>query len=355
MHRVTAHVIGILTLLLASASTNAATMTAHFINVGQGSATLLEFSCGTVLIDMGGETVTATGFSSNQKLRAYLERFFDDRPGRPRRLDLVVISHPHLDHTRGKAELLTSDDPAEVPYEILNVLDDTLNTGSGKAQQKALRKWGQDHGHYEGIKVPSIPANGLTSSVIDPIACADVNPLIRVLWGRRTSRGSWTRSEFGNENNHSVVVRVDFGAASFLFPGDIEDEAEEALVAKYAGTSLLDVDVYQAAHHGSNTSSMDPFLDAVSPAIVVIPVGDPARAGTFTARDHGHPRKACVDRLINHMDGTQTRAAVQVPVGLGQGNFQDITMTQAIYATGWDGEVRIVADSNGTTFGIETD
>ncbi len=95
-------------LFVGCAPVGAATMTAHYIDVGQGAATLLEFSCGTVLIDLGGETVASTGFSSNQKLRAYLERFFDDRPGRPRRLDLVVLSHPHIDHVRGKAELLTS-------------------------------------------------------------------------------------------------------------------------------------------------------------------------------------------------------------------------------------------------------
>lgn len=336
-----------LALLLVCAPTGAATMTAHFIDVGQGAATLLEFSCGTVLIDLGGETVASTGFSSNQKLRAYLERFFDDRPGRPRRLDLVVLSHPHIDHVRGKAELLTSNDPAEVPYEILNVLDDTLNTSLGASQQKALRKWGKDHGHYEGIKVANIPGIGLTSSVIDPIACADVDPVIRVLWGRLVPRPStWSQEEYKNENNHSVVVRVDFGAASFLFPGDIEDVAELKLLEKYTGTDLLDVDVYQAAHHGSATSSLEPFLIAISPQIIVIPMGDPARTGSFTARAHGHPRQVCVNRLIAHT--SDSRPPVQVPVALGQNNFDIVTMTKAIYATGWDGDVRIVTDSNGT-------
>ncbi len=248
---------------------------------------------------------------------------------------------------RGKAELLTSNDPAEAPYEILNVLDDTLNTGSGKSQQKALRKWGQDHGHYLGIKLRNIPASGLSDPVIDPIACADVDPIIRALWGRLTSRPSgWTRGEYENENNHSVVVRVDFGTASFLFPGDIEDVAELKLLDKYSGTDLLDVDVYQAAHHGSATSSLEAFLIAVSPQIIVIPMGDPARTGSFTARAHGHPRQVCVDRLVAHTSNTRT--AVQVPVGLGQDNFQVVTMTKAIYATGWDGDIRIVADSDGT-------
>lgn len=322
-------------ILLACAQATAATMTAHFIDVGQGSATLLEFSCGTVLIDLGGETVSDTGFSSNQKLRAYLEKFFNDRPGRPRRFDLLVLSHPHIDHSRGKAELLTSEDPAQVPYEIANFIDDTLNKGSGSSQQKALRAWAKKHGHYEGIKVKGkIGPDGFTSSVIDPLNCQDTDPRIRVLWGRLTPKPSnWARvKDYQNENNHSVVVRVDFGQASFLFPGDIEDKAERKLLEKYAGTFMLDVDVYLAAHHGSASSSVDDFLIAMSPETVVIPVGDPSRPGEFTAFDHGHPREEVVNRLINRTSGA--RQAVSVPVALGQENFHNIQMTKAIYATG---------------------
>lgn len=341
-------------LCLAGASAHGATMTAHFIDVGQGAATLLEFSCGTVLIDLGGETVASTGFSSNQKLRAYLERFFDDRPDLPRRIDLLVMSHPHIDHARGKAELLTSEDPAEVPYQIVNFIDDTLYSSLGGPAQKALRNWAKDHGHYEGIKVKNFPGNaGLTSSVIDPIACADVDPTIRVLWGRLTPRpSSWSRDAYKNENNHSVVVRVDFGEASFLFPGDIEEKAELSLVAKYAGTDMLDVDVYQAAHHGSRTSSLDPLLQAMSPQVVVIPVGDPERLGSFTARAHGHPREDAINRIIARTSGT--RVSASVPVALGQDDFHDIQLSKAIYATGWDGDVRIIADSNGS-LQVQTD
>jgi hypothetical protein len=90
------------------------------------------------------------------------------------------------------------------------------------------------------------------------INCAGVDPLIRALSGRLTPKPSnLSRNEdYLDENNHSVVIRLDFGDISFLFPGDIEAKAEIKMVDKYAGTDMLDVDIYQAAHHGSSTSSI---------------------------------------------------------------------------------------------------
>src|SRR5262245_14054383 len=71
-------------------------MAAHFIDVGQGSAALLEFPCGAVLIDTGGEE--GDDFSGNANLSDYLDEFFTRRTDLGRRLDLVVLSHPHIDH-----------------------------------------------------------------------------------------------------------------------------------------------------------------------------------------------------------------------------------------------------------------
>ena len=71
-------------------------MRAHLIDVGQGAATLFEFSCGAVLVDTGGE---ANGyFDSSNALVAYLADFFDRRRDLNRTIDLLVITHPHRDH-----------------------------------------------------------------------------------------------------------------------------------------------------------------------------------------------------------------------------------------------------------------
>ncbi|MDY6950689.1 MAG: MBL fold metallo-hydrolase, partial [Thermodesulfobacteriota bacterium] len=72
-------------------------------------------------------------------------------------------------------------------------------------------------------------------------------------------------------NNNSLVLRVSYKESSFLFPGDIEAEAEEELIAQ-AGEALKS-DALLVPHHGSKTSSTPAFLKYVDPAIAVISAG----------------------------------------------------------------------------------
>ena len=78
-------------------------MTAHFINVGQGDATLLEFTCGAVLIDAGGQDG-----ESDAHLIEYLQAFFDRRTDLNNTIDLVIITHPHIDHNRALDEVVNT-------------------------------------------------------------------------------------------------------------------------------------------------------------------------------------------------------------------------------------------------------
>ena len=71
-----------------------------------------------------------------------------------------------------------------------------------------------------------------------------------------------------NLNNNSLVLKVSFGATSFLFPGDIKARAEYEL-ASTVGDKLKST-VLLAPHHGSKTSNTEPFLEKVTPEIVVI-------------------------------------------------------------------------------------
>src|SRR5512145_232464 len=83
-------------------------MVVHFIDVGQGDTALLEFSCGAVLVDSGGETNPEV--SGNARLRDYLDAFFSRRADLAWTLNLVVLSHQHPDHTNG-VEVLLSHEP----------------------------------------------------------------------------------------------------------------------------------------------------------------------------------------------------------------------------------------------------
>jgi competence protein ComEC len=91
------------------------------------------------------------------------------------------------------------------------------------------------------------------------------------LWGELTLTILWpSKNESGTDNNHSCVIKIASRGVSVLLTGDIEKEAEQALVSMNTGSSKLKSNVLVAAHHGSKTSSIRPFIQAVSPEYVVI-------------------------------------------------------------------------------------
>jgi competence protein ComEC len=71
-------------------------------------------------------------------------------------------------------------------------------------------------------------------------------------------------------NNNSIVLLVSYGTIDFLFTGDVQAEAEAAILAAEPD---LDAEILKVAHHGSNTSSTTPFLTAIGPDVAVISVG----------------------------------------------------------------------------------
>lgn len=88
-----------------------------------------------------------------------------------------------------------------------------------------------------------------------------------------------------SDNNHSLVLRIAFGAKRFLLTGDIERETEYFLAQN---PQFLQADVVKVAHHGSRTSSIQSFVDATKAEYAVISVG---RKSPF-----GHPHREVTDR-----------------------------------------------------------
>ena len=88
----------------------------------------------------------------------------------------------------------------------------------------------------------------------------------------------------GNENNYSLVKVLYYGDRSVMFTGDIEGPVEDYLVSQ----GIEEVDVLKVAHHGSNSSSSQAFLDLLSPEIGVIQVGN---------NSYGHPSIEVLERL----------------------------------------------------------
>jgi len=321
-------------------------MRTHFINVGQGNATLLEFSCGAVLLDAGAE-----GPYTQAGLTRYLKRFFERRTDLNSTLNLVVVTHAHTDHNAGLRDVLTG-------FRVLNYVDNGLRYGSGRVNQK----WAQDNAKSKGIgyanySYDQVVAAGGQKGITGPIlvlpGCQD-GPKISVLSGRfeKVPIGM-TREELdANGNLHSLVVKVVFGKSSFLFTGDLEEKAMHRVVELYKGSGTLDCDVWEVSHHGSYNGTTMEWLDAVSPKYAVIPCGkwDSGKIGAkdnFNTYSFGHPRIAALDMLQRKI-GDKRSVLDSVVAFYGQReNHRKYKVTQNIYCNAWDGTVVIKAFKSG--------
>lgn len=330
-------------------------MRAHFVNVGQGAATILEFSCGIALLDTGAEKNPE--FRGDENLKTYLNELFDRRPDLPEAtIDLLVLSHAHADHTSGVKMIFNN-------FKIKNIVTNGKENADQKlAHSKARASRGRTK--LQRVNEGGIQdTKGLTSTVIDPFSCAGTDPLIRVLWGG-LGEETWDASVAEGPNNSSVVTRVDFGKASFLFPGDLEDEVHAEYRQFYLQdclpsdpeTCALDIDVYHVAHHGSHNGTNPELMRAMTPRLAVISVGDPDREKPRTAWNHGHPRIDAIRALIDPDTGVSLeRDGKSVMVANRSSSkrnargpqFSPLVLEKAVYATSWDGAVVVTAFKNG--------
>ena len=318
------------------------TLRAHFLDVGQGSAAILETECAAVLVDTGGEQ--NNDFDSTGALVDQIDEFFFGRPHLKKTFELVVLSHPHIDHTRGVRSVLDR-------YKVLNAVTNGQEAGSGKSGQKALHRLvaeGEQAGGtpigFEPIYVEELPARGLANEITSPVKCGAVRPELTVLWGTADTTG-WTATDASNQNNHSVVVRADFGRASILLTGDLEQRGIAGLLARYKNTGLLNVDVYLVGHHGAANATTAALLQEVTPKIAVISMGPADRMSNWTAWQYGHPRKTIVQQLVGVV--SESRPSRSVMVATGQKTFESLSLRKAVYATGWDGTIVLEANAQG--------
>jgi competence protein ComEC len=327
-------------------------MAAHFINVGQAESILLEFKTAAVLIDAGGED---TGNRRDlNRLVGYLDRFFDDRPHLKRTLHSVIISHPHIDHTRNIMALFYKKNK----FKVLNLVDgghrgDSIGLGPLNRARAAVKA---KNILYNVIEDKEIGQQGYTTPHLGKLLTSGSEVDVRFLAGSRGCE---------NENNDSLVVRVEYKEAAFLFVGDAETHNDDICTAEvaelvdfYQGTGLLDVDLYKVGHHCSHNGTSDALMRAMTPEISVISAGDlkTRTPGDFHAFNFGHPREEAFLRLLEFTTGKRPQknvyamnaAGVPPPKSKkppGKPIFRDIT--EAVFCTCWDGNVVVSTDAAG--------
>ncbi|MFQ7401065.1 MAG: ComEC/Rec2 family competence protein [Neglectibacter sp.] len=202
----------------------------HVLDVGKAAAILIECEGQSLLLD--GGTV-----DKGDKVSDYLTRRGIGK------LDCIVSSHPDKDHIGGLPQVLQEHGarlfchPA-LAEEILPHTDEFL------ALEAVLKETGTEQSVQTPGSVYSLGGAKLT--FLAPLR------------------------EYDNTNDSSLVFKLSYGDFTALFCGDMEEEAEEDLVA--SGIDL-NADLLKVSHHGSNTSSTKKFLKAVSPRYAVISVG----------------------------------------------------------------------------------
>lgn len=243
--------------LLLSSPALAADLVLEAIDVGQGDALLLTSPSGKRILVDGGPP------EAGPVLAAALRRRGVDA------LDLLVISHPHLDHVGGLDDVLRVAppklviDPGVVPsHDAAN--DDPI--GAYRALLRALKGMGVPHQVVRAGRRFDI--GGAEVEVLGP-----PEPYIER-----------TRSE---PNANSLVLRVRYGEVFLLLTADAEPETERWLLRD---RKKLRAQVLKVAHHGGRHSSTREFLEAVRPQVAVISVG---------ANDYGHPAPATLQRLAD--------------------------------------------------------
>ncbi len=219
-----------------------------FLDIGQGDATFIQFSNGQqMLVDC----------SKDARVISALGRvmpFYDHH------IDYLLITHPDLDHYGGCEEVLRRFDVDTVVYNGLRKEEsDTWNSFF-----QAI----EDEGgvYYEISREESWEFDGT---------------FIRFLYPDRPV----TKND--ESNNTSIVFQIEYEGVSLLMMGDAEAELEEYLLGKYGDE--LDVDVLKLGHHGSNSSSIQDFVDITSPDYAIVSAGEGNR--------FGHPSLRVLKRL----------------------------------------------------------
>lgn len=214
----------------------------HFIDVGQGDATLIICGTDAMLIDAGDN-------AQGTKIQSYLQKQGVEA------LKYVICTHPDADHIGGMDVILYKFDCETIfmtnEEKDSNTYRDVIDTMKNRGYQNTLPVVGEQYSLGDA-----------EFTIIAPAKMDD------------------------DSNNNSIGIILTHGNNRFLFTGDAEEKEELDIID--SGISLH-ADVYKTGHHGSNTSSSKAFLETVSPTYAVISCAE--------GNSYGHPHAETLNNL----------------------------------------------------------
>lgn len=217
-------------------------MEVHFLDVGQGDATLITCDGHAMLIDAGDDTkgTAIQNYLKKQKIKS---------------LDYLILTHPDADHIGGAPVIITK-------FEIAKVF---------------VSNFEKDNSTYRKL-IQALDDNNLKSST----------PAVKSKYSLGTAEFTILapNDTYETPNDSSIALLLKNGKNSFLFTGDAETTAEMDILANGIDISA---DVYKVGHHGSRSSTSQRFFKAVKPDYAVISCGE--------GNSYGHPHAETLNTL----------------------------------------------------------
>jgi competence protein ComEC len=248
-------VLGALLFSAAPSGARAAELHLSFFDIGQGDSALIISPTGKRILIDGGPS------EAGPRLTEALRRLRVDS------LDLVVLSHPHMDHLGGLKDVVSS-----LPVRMF--LDSAYPSTSP--------------GYVALLKLLEARGVKLMQSVLDRTIDIGDGAALRFLG----PPSPWLANTRSDVNANSVMVLLSWRGRTALFTGDAEPETERWLLERLARSATpqgLVAEVLKVAHHGGRYSSTAAFLQAVRPRIAVVSSG--------AGNDYGHPTAEALARL----------------------------------------------------------
>jgi len=250
----------VLTLLFTVSFVSANTpLAVHIIDVGQGDAIFVQSPEGKTMLIDGGEK------------NGMAERYLDSLGVRT--IDVVVATHPHLDHIGGLPAIIQK-------YEVKQVVMPRVTSVTTVIYQQLL----------ETIKAKGLRVTeGKAGLILDLGSLTSVECLAP------------NGTEYKDLNDYSVVLKLSYGNTSFLLTGDATSVSEKEMLQFHK--AKLKATILKIGHHGSSGSSSTAFMNEVAPTVAVFSVG---RGNSF-----GHPTQTIWERVsASHLFRTDEQGTV---------------------------------------------
>lgn len=220
-----------------------------FLDVGQGDAIFIQAPNGNqVLVDGGPDN----------KVLQELGRIM---PFSDNSIDAVVLTHPHADHLRGLIEVLKN-------YEVGMVLENKIPCSSPECLE------------WDKMEQKSEMVQAEAGQIIDLGSGAE----LKVIYARQPDARA---NAAKNAHDYMLVTELKYGNESVLLTGDAEKNIEQALITD----GNIRAQFLKVGHHGSKTSTIAQFLNAVKPELAFIELG--------AHNSYGFPHPEVIKRLAD--------------------------------------------------------